>query len=92
MIAARLPAMVLLALGAGSLPALAQTAEGDRKDQFIAAIEKNDCAMTLEQAEVILPKLNFTPEETAVFVEDLMNEGQATVDGDLLTLKTENCR
>ncbi|MFD1794420.1 hypothetical protein FQV27_07975 [Paracoccus aurantiacus] len=88
----RPPALVLLALAACGPAATAQQAEGDRKAQFIATIESLGCSVTDEQAETLPQMLEFTPDETDRFIGELIIEERAMLKGNVLTLKTENCR
>ncbi len=73
---------------------LAATAADSRTDLLVELVEENGCTMSGEEASAILPKHDFSKEETQEITAELFAEGLIRIDRqtDTLILTTEGCR
>jgi hypothetical protein len=85
------PALALVLLAA---PALAQDFTEDQKAMFIDAIAANDCSMTEDEAEELMPAAGITREVSGAIAVHLVESGLAVraEDMKLLTLSDEICQ
>lgn len=85
------PALALVLLAA---PVVAQEFTEDQKAMFIDAIAANDCSMTEDEAEELMPAAGITREVSAAIAVHLVESGLAVraEDMKLLTLSAEICQ
>ncbi len=81
---------LFLALALTGSAALAEEA-APTADDLVALIEENGCSMEEADAEALLSPHGFTPENVAPLVDALIADGRASLDGAVLTVKTEAC-
>lgn len=83
---------VCLALVAS--PAFAQEFTEDQKAIFIDTIAANDCSMTEDEAEELMPAAGITREVSGAIAVHLIDRNLATLSEDmkLLTLSDEICQ
>ena len=77
-----------LHLMTGACPAAAPALD---RAAFVALVEANGCKLTGEQADKVLRPAGFTPDNTNTIIQSLMDEGLASVEDGVFTLKTGNC-
>jgi hypothetical protein len=75
-------------------PALAQEFTEDQKAMFIDTIAANDCSMTEDEAEELMPAAGIDRETSGAIATFLVEEGLATLADDmkLITLSDEICQ
>jgi hypothetical protein len=68
-------------------------AGSERAELLIALVEANGCRMSGQEATEILPRHDFTQEETQRITTDLFSAGLIRIDRetDTLILRTEEC-
>ena len=77
-----------LHLMTGACPAAAPALD---RAAFVALVEANGCKLSGDEADKVLRPAGFTPDNTNTIVQSLMEEGLATVQDGVFTLKTGNC-
>jgi hypothetical protein len=85
---------LMLAFGAMAAPAFAQDFTEDQKAAFIDAIAANDCSMSEDEAEELMPAAGINREVSGAIAVYLIDRDQATLSDDmqLLTLSEELCQ
>ena len=79
----------LLAIAASA--GMAQPQDPARTEMLRALLQGNDCVLTEAEADIILPPLEFGPEETRAIVGALVAAGTVRLDGSTLTLVDGSC-
>lgn len=84
--------LVVLILAA--TPALAQEFTDEQKATFIDAIAANDCRMTEDEAEVLLPPVGIDRDLSGEIASHLLDRNLATLSEDMqtFTLSAELCQ
>ena len=77
------------ALAAAGLPVLAQSAE--QKSAMVSAIAAAGCRVTASNNAAVLSAAGLTEDQAAAVVQNLLDSGEAAVEGGDLVLKTGGC-
>lgn len=72
--------------------AAAESSPENRMDDMVALIRANDCEMTEAQAEVVFDAARLGYLEVAIYLTNLVDDGQASLDGRTVVLSSELCK
>ena len=70
----------------------AEAAPENRMDDMVALIRANGCEMTEAQAEVVFHAARLGYVEVAIYLTDLVDDGQASFDGRTIVLSSDLCK